>query len=136
MKKSNLIKYLEIEKRSFKEVGKIYGVVKDTVKHAALVLGIDVSSQIRESNINWNKEELERLLFEEHLTTGDIAKLYGVSDHSVVLRALKRLGIDTKNLPSKFLKIDKNELLDLVFNKKLSKSELAIRYNTTEQNIN
>lgn len=133
--KDNLIDYLVIKKLSLTEVGRLYNTSKDTIKKICLNLEIDISSHLRGNNINWKKEDLEHLLFVERKTTSEIAEIYGVSNHSVVLRAIKRLGISTENLPTIFLKIDKNQLLDLVFNQKLSIEDLSKYYDTSITNI-
>ena len=41
--RENLIKYLEIDRISLTNVGKIYNVSKDTIKQVAIKLNIDIS---------------------------------------------------------------------------------------------
>lgn len=44
--RENLIKYLEIDRISLTNVGKIYNVSKDTIKQVAIKLNIDISLQL------------------------------------------------------------------------------------------
>lgn len=44
--------------------------------------------------IDWNKEELEYLLFDKKLTYKEIANHYGITSESAVHKAIKRFGID------------------------------------------
>lgn len=136
--KENLIRYLEIDNLSLSKVGKIYGVSKDTVKRAAILLNIDINSQLnnKRKDVDWKKEDLEYYFFEKHLTTGQVAKIYKVSDHSVVLRAAKRLGIDTYKISSGYINITEDELVDLIFNKNFSLPDLIKYYNSSRLVIN
>ena len=43
--------------------------------------------------IDWNKEELEYLLFDKKLTYKEIANHYGITSESAVHKAIKRFGI-------------------------------------------
>lgn len=56
--KENLIRYLEIDNLSLSKVGKIYGVSKDTVKRAAILLNIDINSQLtnKRKDVDWKKK--------------------------------------------------------------------------------
>lgn len=44
--RENLIKYLEIDRISLTNVGKIYNVSKDIIKQVAIKLNIDISLQL------------------------------------------------------------------------------------------
>lgn len=42
------------------------------------------------------KDDLEKLYWDERMSTRDMAKHYGIKDHMVVLRRMKQLGIKTR----------------------------------------
>lgn len=79
--------------------------------------------------IDWNKEELEYLLFDNKLTYKEIANHYGITSESAVHKAIKRFGID---ISERKTIISKEDIEILLFDKKLTISEISKLYNLTE----
>jgi len=79
--------------------------------------------------IDWNKEELEYLLFDKKLTYKEIANHYGITSKSAVHKAIKRFGID---ISERKTIISKEDIEILLFDKKLTISEISKLYNLTE----
>ena len=80
--------------------------------------------------INWNKEELERLILIENMSYSDIAPLFGAKDGSAVGKAARRLGIEVpiRTSPKGSSKYSKEELEYYLYHEGLTLAEISKIY--------
>jgi len=79
-----------------------------------------------------SREELEKLYWKENMTSGKIAKKYGV-DYTTVLNWLRHYNIPIKKLGNQIKKFNltKEELHELYWNQKMSMDEIAKKTGVT-----